>query len=132
MTEATFVDANILVYARDPRNRQKQHLAAELMARLWQERAGRTSMQALNEYYATVTRKLGAHVDAEEAWDDVLILMAWNPQPIDREILVAARAIEQRYRTSWWDAAIVAAAQAQHCKVLLSEDFRDGMVFGQL
>lgn len=132
MTEASFVDTNVLVYARDPRNRQKQLLAAELIARLWQDRAGRTSMQVLNEYYATVTRKLGSHVDPEEAWDDVLILMAWSPQPIDREILIAARAIEQRYRTSWWDATIVAAAQAQRCKVLLSEDFQDGMVFGQL
>jgi predicted nucleic acid-binding protein len=132
MTEVSFVDANILVYARDPRYQQKQHIAAELLERLWQQRSGRTSMQVLNEYYVTVTRKFDPTIDVEDAWDDVLILMAWSPQPIDREILIAAREIERRYRTSWWDATIVAAAQAQRCNVLLSEDFQDGMVFGQI
>ena len=132
MTEVSFVDTNILVYARDPRQERKQHLAAELIQRLWQERAGRTSVQVLNEYYIAITRKLRPCVDAEKAWDDVLTLMAWNAQPIDRAILIAAREIERRYSTSWWDALIVAAAQAQRCRVLLSEDFQDGMIFDQL
>jgi predicted nucleic acid-binding protein len=132
MTEVSFVDTNILVYARDPRQERKQHLAAELIQRLWQERAGRTSVQVLNEYYVTITRKLKPFVDAEKAWDDVLTLMAWNAQPIDRDILIAAREVERRYSTSWWDALIVAAAQAQQCRVLLSEDFQDGMTFDQI
>ena len=132
MTEVSFVDTNILVYARDGRHPQKQHLAAGLLARLWQERSGRISIQVLNEYYTTVIRRLHPAMDRDDAWDDVLILMAWNPQPIDQEIVIAAREIERRYRTSWWDATIVAAAQAQRCNVLLSEDFQDGMVFGQL
>jgi len=132
MTEVSFVDTNILVYARDPRDHQKQRLAAELLAQLWQLRSGRSSTQVLNEYYTTVTRKIAPRVDSDDAWDDVLILMSWNPQPIDQAILVAAREIERRYRTSWWDATIVAAAQAQRCTLLLSEDFQDGMSFGQL
>jgi predicted nucleic acid-binding protein len=132
MTEVSFVDTNVLVYARDPRQERKQHLAAELIQRLWQERAGRTSVQVLNEYYITITRKLRPGVDAEKAWDDVLTLMAWNAQPIDRAILIAAREIERRHSTSWRDALIIAAAQAQQCRVLLSEDFQDGMIFDQL
>src|SRR6267154_3753134 len=120
MTEVSFVDTNILVYARDPRQERKQHLAAELIQRLWQERAGRTSVKVLNEYYTVITRKLRPCVDAEKAWDDVFSLMAWNAQPIDRAILIAAREIERRHSTSWWDALIVAAAQAQRCRVLLS------------
>jgi predicted nucleic acid-binding protein len=132
MTEVSFVDTNILVYARDPRQERKQHLAADLIQRLWQQRAGRTSAQVLSEYYSTITRKLNPRVEAEDAWDDVLAFMAWNAQPIDHEILIAAREIERRYGTSWWDASIVAAAQAQRCTTLLTEDFQDGMVFGQL
>jgi predicted nucleic acid-binding protein len=132
MTEIGFVDTNVLVYARDPRDPHKQRVAADLMAQLWQSRSGRSSIQVLNEYYATITRKVGTRVDSDDAWDDVLILMTWNPQPIDRTVLIAAREIERRYRISWWDATIVAAAQAQRCTVLLSEDFQDGMSFGQL
>jgi predicted nucleic acid-binding protein len=132
MTEVSFVDTNLLVYARDPRQERKQPLAAELVRRLWQERAGRTSVQVLNEYYATLTRKLRPVIDSETAWEDVRTLMAWNPQPLDSDLLQGAREIERRYRTSWWDALIVAAAQAQRCHTLLSEDFQNGMAFGQL
>ncbi len=132
MTELSFVDTNILVYAYDSNQTSKQATASDLLRRLWQDRTGRASMQVLNEFYATVTKKLRPAMHAEEAWDDVLALMAWDPQLIDRDILISAREVERRYRTSWWDATIVAAAQAQRCKVLLSEDFQDGMVFGQL
>ena len=38
--------------------------------------------------------------------------------------------IEQRYRLSWWDSMVVAAAQLQDCTLLLTEDLQDGMVFG--
>ena len=132
MIELSFVDTNILVYARDDRYPQKRHLAAELLDRLWQERNGRTSIQVLNECYTTLVRKLKPAIEPDDAWEDVLLLMAWNPQPIDQGIVIAAREIERCYHTSWWDAIIVAAAQAQRCNVLLSEDFQDGMVFGQL
>jgi predicted nucleic acid-binding protein len=45
MTEIGFVDTNVLVYARDPRDPQKQRLAANLLAQLWQLRSGRSSIQ---------------------------------------------------------------------------------------
>ena len=89
-------------------------------------------MQVLSEYYATTTRKFSRPLDPDVAWGHVLTLMTWNPCPIDQDLLTAAREIERRYRTSWWDATIVAAAQLQRCTVLLSEDFQDGMVFGDL
>ena len=47
-------------------------------------------------------------------------------------VLEAGREIERRYRLSWWDSLVVAAAQAQGCVVLLSEDFQDGMAFGSV
>jgi predicted nucleic acid-binding protein len=132
MNEPTFVDTNILVYARDSDQGRKQKTAAHCLSVLWQERTGRTSVQVLSEYYVTLTRKLKPGIRADEAWDDVQALMSWDPQPIDVEVLERAREIERRYRTSWWDATIVAAAHSQSCAVLLTEDFRDGMAFGRL
>jgi predicted nucleic acid-binding protein len=38
----------------------------------------------------------------------------------------AAWGFEDRYHLSWWDALIVAAAQADGCTHLLSEDLQDG------
>jgi predicted nucleic acid-binding protein len=132
MTESTFVDTNILVYARDAGQQTKQVVAQECLRQLWQQRAGRISIQVLSEYYVTLTRKLKPGLSADTAWDDIDALMAWNPQPIDRAVLTRAREIERRYRTSWWDATIVAAAHAQGCRILLSEDFQHGMAFDQL
>lgn len=132
MSELTFVDTNILVYARDADQLPKRDTAVRCMQRLWQERAGRLSVQVLSEYYVTLTQKLKPGLEADDAWDDVQALMSWAPQPIDCEVLNRAREIERRYRTSWWDATIVAAAQSQSCAILLSEDFQHDMVFGQV
>ena len=44
MTVRCFVDASVLVYARDTRDPLKQARAAEWLERLWQQRAGRTSI----------------------------------------------------------------------------------------
>ncbi len=129
---AVFVDANVLVYAQDPRDPLKQARAAQWLDKLWQQRSGRTSMQVLNEFYAAVTRKLSPRIAADLAWDEVSRYFAWSPLPIDEALLRRAREVERRYGLSWWDAMIVAAAQIQGCVVLLTEDLQDGMVFGTL
>lgn len=127
MNVKVFVDTNVLVYARDASEPLKQPQAADWLRRLWIERAGRTSVQVLNEYYVTVTRKLSPGLDKDEAWRDVRSLFAWNPQPIDPEVQVRAREIESRFNLSWWDSMIVAAAHMQGCDLLLSEDLQDGL-----
>jgi predicted nucleic acid-binding protein len=132
MSALVFVDTNIFVYARDAQESSKRELATHWISRLWQEQTGRTSAQVLSEYYVTLTRKLKPGIAPDDAWDDVQALMAWDPQQVDRELLSLAREVERRYRLSWWDSMIVAAAQLQSCSVLLSEDLQDGMVFDRV
>jgi predicted nucleic acid-binding protein len=132
MTDAIFVDTNILVYARDSSDQPKQIVAARWLDLLWRDRRGRISVQVLNEYYVTVTRKLKPGLAEDEAWDDVQNLLAWDPQPINREVLSAARIIERRFRLSWWDSLIVAAAELQECTLLLSEDLQAGARYGMV
>jgi len=127
---AVFVDTHVLVYARDASEPAKQPVAAEWLRKLWSEHRGRTSIQVLSEYYATVTRKLVPGLSRDEAWDDVTALLAWEPQRIDREVIVRAREIERLHSLSWWDSMIFAAALLQDCAVLLSEDFQHGWVCG--
>ena len=130
MTARIFVDTNVFAYARQAREPIKQPLAAQWLERLWSEQTGRTSVQVLNEYYTTLTRKIKPAVPAADAWDDVKNLMAWNPQATDLELLHRGRELEQRYRLSWWDGLIVAAAQLQNCVLLLTEDLQDRSVYG--
>jgi len=130
MTAPIFVDTNIFITARDPNDAAKQARAAEWIANFWRDRAGRTSVQVLSEYYYNVTHKLTPGIASADAWDDVQALFEWRPHPIDGALLERARDIEQRWRLNWWDSMIVAAAQMQGCAILLTEDLQDGAVFG--
>ncbi len=131
MTALVFVDTNLLIYARDPRNLAKRATATEWIRLLWNEERGRTSIQVLNEYYNVLTRKFRAVVQREDVWEDVqAYLSSWDPQPIDAEVLGCAHDVEIRYRLNWWDCLVVAAAQVQQCVLLLSEDLQDGADYG--
>jgi predicted nucleic acid-binding protein len=127
MTAAVFVDTNVFVYARDTSEPGKQPGAARWIEQLWIEQRGRTGIQVLNEYYVTVTRKLDPGMAPDDAWADVRALLAWEPQPVGRDLLLRAHEIERGHALNWWDAMIVAAAQLQNCALLLTEDLQDGM-----
>ena len=126
MTALCFVYANLFVYSINPAERIKQELAATLIERLWVEQRGRTGIQAMNEFYAVATRKL-RHVVLPEGVSVLLdLLLLWDPQPVDTAVFQRARDIEARFKLSWWDSLIVAAARLQHCSVLYSEDLQHG------
>ena len=122
-----FVDTNVLVYTRDASNAEKQATAAAWMEHLWTSAGGRLSVQVLQEYYVTMTRKLDPGLPAEEARQDVRDLAAWRPIRIDEAIIEAAWRLEDRYRLSFWDSLIVAAAQAAGCEAVLTEDLQHGL-----
>jgi predicted nucleic acid-binding protein len=120
-----FVDANVLVYARDAGQPDKQRQAGDWVERLWESTQGRLSSQVLNEYYVTVTRKLAPGMPVDDARADVEDLMAWRPIPIGSNLVRHAWAIEDAFGFSFWDALIVAAAGAAGCRHLLTEDLQD-------
>jgi predicted nucleic acid-binding protein len=132
MTVRCFVDASILLHARDPRDPLKQARAAEWLERLWQQRSGRTSMQVLGEFHVALTRKLAPGVPPDLAWDEVARYLAWSPQETNEALLRHAREIERRYHLAWWDCTVVAAALMQDCLILLGDELPEGMVFGTL
>ena len=132
MTVPVFVDTNVFVYARQASEYARQPVAMQWLERLWGEQTGRTSIQVLNEYYVTLTRKIKPALSPVHAWEEVQALLPWNPQPTDREALLRAREIEKRYKLSWWDSLIVAAAQLQNCGLLLTEDLQDRAVYGNV
>jgi predicted nucleic acid-binding protein len=122
-----FVDTNVLVHARDTADPSKHARASEWVADLWERADGRLSVQVLQEYYVTTTRKLRPGLAPEEARADILDLVAWSPVVADVQMIASAWAIEERFGLSFWDALIVAAAQVARCEVLLTEDLQHGM-----
>lgn len=130
MTGPVFVDANVFLYARDGSEPWKRQRARAWLDHLWREELGRTSLQALSEFYVNLNRKEFSGLGPDEAWEAVARYLAWRPQAVNDEIFQRAREIERRFRLSWWDSMIVAAAQLQGCALLLTEDLQDGGVYG--
>jgi len=127
MSVRIFVDTNVLVYARDMRDKTKHKMAHEWLKFLWQSRRGRISVQVIQEYYVTVTQKLKPGLPKEAAREEIQDLFEWTPVLIDAAILHDAFRIQDKHGLSWWDSQIVAAAKAADCRYLLSEDFSTGL-----
>ncbi len=126
MTGPFFVDTNILVYARDESESEKQPQARQWLEFLWKTHQGRISTQVLQEYYQVVTRRLRPGLQRDIAREDIRDLMIWRPIAVDRQVMEQAWAAEDRFQLSWWDALIVGAARQLRCRYLLTEDLQDG------
>ena len=67
MSAKVFVDTNVLVYAHDVDAGPKQRTAENVLEGLRQRGLGVLSMQVLQEFYNTATRKLASRLPKEEA-----------------------------------------------------------------
>lgn len=132
MSEPVFVDTNVFLYQWDASDQVKQRRAVDWLRRLADDRIGRVSFQVLAEFYVNATQKLRTPVPRASAQAYVRAVFAWKPVPIDADVLDTAWRAQERFKLSWWDALIVAAAQHAGCRTLLSEDFQAGQRFGDL
>ncbi len=132
MADSVFVDTNVLVYSRDASEPDKQELAMIWMDHLWRTRTGRLSFQVLQEFYVTVTDKLDPGLDRGSARKDINSFLAWHPVSVDSRVFHGVWHLQDRYGISWWDALIVSGAQIADCRYLLTEDFQEEQVFGNL
>jgi predicted nucleic acid-binding protein len=132
MSAKVFVDTNVLVYSRDASETEKQPQAISWMKSLWASQTGRLSYQVLQEFYSIVTTKLQPGMKPQSAREDVQSLIAWNPIPVNYDVIKGAWSIQDRFHLSWWDSLIVSAAQIADCKYLLSEDLQDDQVHGEV
>lgn len=130
MTAPVFVDTNVLIYALDRAHLKKQEAARAWRAELWKSRRGRISFQVLQEFYVKVTQKWPRA--RQEARSEVRDLLAWRPVAVDDVILERGWGIQDRYRLSFWEALIVAAAKAASCGYLLTEDLQADQDFDGL
>ena len=67
MSDKTFVDTNVLIYAHDVDAKAKHEIAKNALRDLWSERSGVVSMQVLKEFYVNVTRKIASPIPKDGA-----------------------------------------------------------------
>ncbi|MEO5914954.1 MAG: PIN domain-containing protein [Luteolibacter sp.] len=120
-----FIDTNILLYSLDlaPIQPAKAAIATEILT------GGDLvlSVQVLQEFYVQATH--ARRPDALPHDIAARLIQKWLRFRIQENtvaVLQAALVIKDRYQTSYWDAAILAAAKAAGCRELLSEDLGHG------
>lgn len=128
----SFVDTNILVYAEDRDAGRKHAAALELVRGRWDDRQGVVSIQVLQEFYVTVTRKLRKPMAAAKALEAVREYLTWTVIDNTGPLLIAALGVHQKEKLSFWDALIVQAALDAGCERLYSEDLQPGRRYGDL
>ncbi len=130
MSDKVFVDTNVFVYLFDRDAPDKQRRARTLVEE--QQHRLVLSTQVLQEFFVSVTRRLGKPLPVDEAEAAARDLAALEVVELEVDLVLRAMARVRRHPTSFWDALIVESALAAGCERLLSEDMQDGRRFGPL
>lgn len=123
-----FVDANVLVYAFDSSAARKQRTARELLERLWGSGTGCISIQVLQEFFVTITRKVPKPLPVDDAKARVREFAAWTVFAPTAEDILTAIDLHAQAKIGFWDAMVVLAAAEAGCDVLWTEDLNDGQL----
>lgn len=127
-----FLDTNLLVYAYDRSAGQKHTQAAHLVEACWEHENGCLSLQVLQEFYVTVTRKIATPLDHQTARQLVADLAQWRLHTPEASDLLQAIDLQQTYQLAFWDAQVVQSATSLGCQQLLSEDLNHGQMYGEV
>jgi predicted nucleic acid-binding protein len=123
MAARSFFDTNVIVYADDKAAPAKQRRALDLIAEHRRAGTGVVSLQVLQEYFVTVTRKL--YVDPRIARRKVELLAEFDVAVPELADILAAIDLHRLHGFSFWDALVVRSAKQAGCSVLLSEDMQE-------
>jgi predicted nucleic acid-binding protein len=130
MPDKYFVDTNILLYAHDRSAGLKHERARQLVERLWTSGEGVLSTQVLQELCINLRRKIARPLPVEEIRDIIQDYLSWEIVVNTPTSVLQALEIEVRYRTSFWDALVLQAAESSGAAVLYSEDLATGQKYG--
>lgn len=124
---AVFVDTNILLYAASnlPAERAKSAKARRIVT----EENVCLSTQVLQEFYWVSTRPKKLALTHDEA---VAFIDTWKMFPVQSislGIVEDALYLSHKFRISYWDAAIIAAARHRNCHTVYTEDLSNQQVY---
>ena len=121
---ATFVDTNVLLYAAS--NAPAERVKSAEARRIVQSEDIALSVQVLQEFYWVSTRPNKLALTHNEAVRFIDTWKMFPVQSISLGIVEEALFLCRRFRLSYWDAAIVAAARHMNCQKLYTEDLAHG------
>lgn len=130
MNVEAFLDTNVIAYtySKVPAEAAKRQRAREVM------RAGTygISAQVLQELYVVLTRKNYIELAPAEALIVIENLRGTPFVAVDAALVEAGIRMSQRYQISYWDGAIIAAAEQLCARKVYSEDLSHGQRYGSV
>ncbi|MFZ0585304.1 MAG: PIN domain-containing protein, partial [Candidatus Sulfotelmatobacter sp.] len=130
MADKYFVETNILIYAHDRSAGVKHERARQVIEGLWMSGQGVLSTQVLQELCANLRRKVALPLPVDEIRLLIRDYMSWEIVINTPEAVIQALEIEARYKTSFWDALILQAAEQSGATILYSEDLAAKQKYG--
>lgn len=130
MRASCFLDTNVLVYAASSSraDASKRTRALQLIA----EADFGLSAQVLQEFFVTVTRKFQKPMTPQAALALMDEYRIFPTVPTDYPLIVAAVELALTHGTSYWDGAILAAAEVLEATTLYTEDLNHGQLYGKV
>lgn len=129
MSVRVFLDTNILVYAYDQHDPQKQTKAQGLLTDGITQENLVLSVQVFGEFFNVVTRYIPHPMSPGEAKEIIDTLSILPVQDIDMTMVKRAIDTHETYQISYWDSLIISAAERAGCRIILSEDLSDGQTY---
>jgi predicted nucleic acid-binding protein len=126
MSVENFLDTNVFVYLFDETNDYKRERAESLVQQALANETGCISYQVVQETINVITKKLNAPPEKARQVLDRVLAPLWRVNPT-RTLYQRGLDLQARYRLSFYDSLIVAAALDAGCKTLYSEDLQHGL-----
>ncbi len=127
MSGSYFLDSNVLVYTFDARAPAKRAAAKALVEKALAEGSGIISFQVVQEFFNVATQRFPEPMSATEAtlYLDRVLMPLCRVFP-SKELYRSTLVLAERWRYSFFDSLILAAAQAGGCETLYTEDLQHG------
>jgi predicted nucleic acid-binding protein len=120
-----FVDTNVLLYSVS--GATSDQVKAGLARTILDGEDCVLSVQVLQEFYVQATRETGAfRLPHELAQGFIKTWLRFQVVNLTPRLLMRALQIKDESRLSYWDAAVIAAAERAGCREILTEDLNHG------
>ena len=125
MSVENFFDTNVLVYLFDETDDAERERAELLIQQALANETGCISYQVVQETLYVITRKFSATPEKVRQLLDGVLVPLWRINPT-QTLYRHGLDLQARYRFSFYDSLIIAAALEAGCTCLYSEDMQDG------
>ncbi len=125
-----FIDTNVFLYAAAVQEAQKDMGKREVARDLLKQNNFGMSAQIMQEFYTNALRLHPVPLPKNEALKWLEMMASMDFVPTNQQLVFEGIAFADRYQLSYWDGAVLAAANALNAQTLFSEDLNDGQIYG--